>query len=80
MKKLNFTCPHCGEHTLIAERPLQWLQLDIVGFNEDGELLFDHDRPNIIDDDNLNDFKTYCKNCYAEFLLELTEEIFDSND
>lgn len=20
MKKINFTCPHCGEHTLIAEQ------------------------------------------------------------
>lgn len=79
MKKINFTCPLCGGHTLIVERPLQWIQLDVIGFDEDGDLLFDHDRPSIIDDDN-DDFGIYCKNCYAEFSFESIEEIFDSND
>ena len=79
MKKINFTCPHCGGDTLIGERPFQWIQLDIIGFDDDGDLLFDNDRPSIVDDDN-DDFEIYCKNCYAKFSLESIEEMFNSND
>lgn len=69
MKKINFTCPHCGGHILIGERPFQWIQLDIIGFDDDGDLLFDHDRPNIVDDDG-DDFEIYCGECYAKFSFE----------
>lgn len=79
MKKINFTCPHCGEHTLIAERPFQWIQLDIIGLDEDGDLLFDHDKPSIIDDVNY-DFGIYCNDCDTEFSFESIKEMFDSND
>lgn len=79
MKKINFTCPHCGGHTLIAERPFQWIQLGVIGLNWDGDLLFDHDRPSIIDGDD-DDFGIYCKNCYAEFSPESIEEMLNSND
>ena len=82
MKNLNFTCPHCGGHKLIVEQPLQWIQLDIIGFDEDGDLLFDHDRPGIVDDDN-DDFEIYCKDCYLQFSLEAIKDFyitFDSND
>lgn len=76
MKKLNFTCPDCGGHKLIIEKPLQWIQLDVIGFDDDGDLLFDHDRPSIVDDDN-DDFDIYCKDCYAQFSLEVIEEMVD---
>jgi hypothetical protein len=26
MKKINFTCPHCGGHNLMGKKPLQWIQ------------------------------------------------------
>ncbi len=67
MKKLNFTCPHCGGHKLIGAKPLQWIQLDAIGFDDDGDLLFDHDRPSIVDDNY--DFEIYCENCYVKFSL-----------
>jgi len=68
MKKINFTCSHCGGHNLMAEKPLQWIQLNVVGLNDDGDLLFDH--PNIVDDDNDRyDFEIYCKDCYEQFSL-----------
>lgn len=74
MKKINFTCPHCGGHTLIAERPLQWIRLDVLGFDEDGDLLFDHAFPRHWTDNN-DDFKIYCNNCYAEITeQEITEQ------
>ena len=79
MKKLNFTCPHCGGHRLIGERPFQWIQLNVIGFDDDGDLLFDHYRPSIIDDDG-DDFEIYCENCYAKFPPESIEEMFNSND
>lgn len=69
MKKLNFTCPHCGEHTLIAEKPLQWIQYDVLGFDEDGDLLLDYDKPSFVDDDG-DDFEIYCDGCYTQFSIE----------
>jgi hypothetical protein len=79
MKKINFTCSHCGGHNIMAEKPLQWIQLNVVGLNDDGDLLFDHDRPNIVDDDN-DDFEIYCKDCYKQVSFESIEEMPDSND
>lgn len=76
MKKINFTCPDCGGHKLIVEQPLQWIQYDILGFDDDGDLLLDHDRPSIVDDDN-DDFKIYCKDCYAKIPLESIENMVD---
>ncbi|OQB08849.1 MAG: hypothetical protein BWY21_01043 [Parcubacteria group bacterium ADurb.Bin216] len=76
MKKINFTCPHCGGHKLIVEKPLQWIQLKVIGFDDDGDLLLDHDRPSIVDDDN-DDFKIYCENCYAEVSLEVIKNMVD---
>lgn len=70
MKKINFTCPHCGEHTLIAEQPLQWIQYDILGLDDDGDLLLDYDKPSIVDDDG-DDFEIYCGECYTQFSIEL---------
>lgn len=78
MKKINFTCPHCGGHKLICEQPLQWIQMDIIGL-EDGELILDHDMPSIVVDDG-DDFEIYCKNCYAEVLPESIEKMLNSND
>jgi hypothetical protein len=34
MKKINFTCPHCGGHKLIVEKPFQWIQLDVLGLDD----------------------------------------------
>jgi transcription elongation factor Elf1 len=85
MKKLNFTCPHCGGHKLIAAKPLQWIQLDVIGLDDDGDLMLDHDKPSIVDDFN-NDFEIYCGECYTHFSLEslfsgeLIEEMLNSND
>jgi DNA-directed RNA polymerase subunit RPC12/RpoP len=79
MKKINFTCPHCGGHRLIGERPFQWIQLDVIGFDDDGDLLFDHDRPSIIDDDN-DDFEVYCENCHMRVSFKSIKEMFNSND
>ena len=76
MKKINFTCPHCGGHKLIGERQLQWIQLDVLGLDDDGCLLFDHDNPNIVDDDG-DDYEIYCKDCYAQFQLDTIEEMCD---
>ena len=74
MKKLNFTCPHCGGHKLIVEQPLQWIQLDVIGFDDDGDLLFDHDRPSIVDDDG-SDYEIYCNECYTKITKqEITEQ------
>lgn len=79
MKKINFTCPHCGGHKLICEQPLTWIQKDIIGLEEDGELILDHDMPSIVDNDN-DDFDIYCSNCYAEVTLESIEKMLNSND
>ena len=76
MKKLNFTCPHCGGHKLIVEKPLQWIQLDVLGFDDDGDLLLDYDSPSIVDDDN-DDFDIYCKDCYEQFPLASIEKMMD---
>jgi len=73
MKKINFTCPHCGGHELIGEKPLQWIQLDVIGLDDDGDLLLNHDKPSIVYDDN-DDFEIYCKDCYAKIPLESIEE------
>jgi hypothetical protein len=73
MKNIDFTCPHCGGHELIGEKPLQWIQLNVIGLDDDGDLLLDHDRPSIVDDDNL-EFEIYCKDCYAKIPLESIEE------
>ena len=67
MKNLNFTCPHCGGHKLIVEQPLQWIRLDIIGFDDDGDLLLDYDHPSIVDNDN-DDYDIYCENCYVPFV------------
>ena len=80
MKKINFTCPHCGGHRLITERPLQWIQLEVIGFDDDGYLLLDHDSPSIIDDGNLDDFEIYCDDCYVQFSLASIEKMFNGND
>jgi len=81
MKKLNFTCPECGGHKLIGAKPLQWIQLDIIGFDDDGDLLLDHDRPSIVDsimdDDGDLDFEIYCNDCHSSFSLEVIEEMFN---
>lgn len=68
MKKINFTCPHCGGHKLIVEQPLQWIQLDVIGLDDDGDLLLDHDRPSIVDDGG-DEYEIYCKDCYEQFSL-----------
>ena len=74
MEKLNFTCPHCGGHELVVEQPLQWIQLNVLGFDDDGDLMLDHDNPSIVDDDG-DDFEIYCENCYAKFTeQEITEQ------
>ena len=79
MKKIDFTCPHCGEHKLIVEPPLQWIQYDILGFDDDGDLLLDYDKPS--DDDNIvDDFEIYCKNCYLRVSFKSIREMFNSND
>ena len=80
MKKIDFTCPNCGGHELIGAKPLQWIQLDIIGFDDDGDILFDHDRPSIVDDDGDLDFEIYCNDCHTQFSLELIEEMFNNND
>jgi transcription elongation factor Elf1 len=76
MKKIDFTCPHCGGHKLIVEKPFQWIQLDVIGLDDDGDLLLDHDRPSIVDNDN-DDFDIYCENCYAEVPFESIEKMVD---
>ena len=84
MKKINFICPKCGGHKLMGAKPLQWIQFNAIGFDDDGELLFDHDRPSIVDsimDDDVDlDFEIYCNDCHNQFSLELIEEMFNSND
>ena len=79
MKKIDFTCPHCGGHRLICEKPLQWIQYEVLGWDDDGDLLLDYDMPSIVDDDN-SEFEIYCSDCYAKFSLELIEYMFNSND
>jgi hypothetical protein len=79
MKKINFTCPHCGGHRLICEKPLQWIQVDVIGFDDDGDLFLDHDKPRIAYN-VLDDFEIYCDDCYTQFSLESIECMFDSND
>ena len=79
MKKINFTCPHCGGHRLITAKPLQWIQLDIIGFDDDGDILFDHDRPSIVDDDN-SEFEIYWNDCYYRFSLTSIEEILNKEE
>ena len=74
MKKLNFTCPHCGGHKLIVEQPLQWIQYDVLGWDDDGDLLLDYDMPSIVDDDG-DDFEIYCSNCYAKVPLKSIEKM-----
>lgn len=66
MKNLNFTCPHCGGHQLIVEQPLQWIQLPVLGLDDEGNLMLDHDRPSIVDDDG-DDYEIYCSDCYKQF-------------
>ena len=74
MEKLNFTCPHCGGHELVVEQPLQWIQLNVLGFDDDGDLMLDHDNPSIVDDDN-SDYDIFCHNCYAKVTeQEITEQ------
>ena len=36
MKKIDFTCPHCGGHQLIGEKPVKWIQVDMIGLDGDG--------------------------------------------
>lgn len=74
MKKINFTCPHCGGHRLIGEKPLQWLQVDVIGFDDGGDLLFDHDKPRIAYD-AVDDFEIYCDDCCTKFSLKSIKEL-----
>ena len=74
MKKINFTCPHCGGHKLVVEQPLQWIQLNVLGFDDEGDLMLDHNNPSIVDDDN-SDYEIYCKNCFARITeQEISEQ------
>ena len=77
MKKLNFTCPHCGGHELIVEQPLQWIQYNILGFDDDGDLLLDYDKPSIVDDEGDDKYDIYCKDCYKLFSLASIENMVD---
>ena len=79
MKKLNFTCPRCGGHKLIVEQPLQWIQYDVLGLDDDGDLLLDYDSPSIVDDDG-DKYEIYCNDCYEQFSFASIEEMFNSND
>jgi len=79
MKKINFTCPNCGGHKLIVEQPFQWIQYHIIGFDDDGDLLLDYDRPSIVDGDG-DDFEIYCNDCYQQFPFASIKEMFNSND
>lgn len=74
MKKINFTCPYCGGHNLIAEKPLQWIQLNVLGLDDDGDLVLDHDRPSIVDDDN-DDYGIYCHDCFEQVSFASIEEL-----
>lgn len=79
MKKINFTCPRCGGHKLIGRQPLQWIQIDVLGCDDDDDLLLDHDRPSIVDNDD-DDYEIYCDNCYAQFSSETIVEMFNTDD
>lgn len=79
MKKINFTCPNCGGHKVFSEQPFRWIQLDIIGFDDDGNLLFDHDRPRIVDGNSAY-FEIYCDNCYAEVPLKSIREMFNKEE
>lgn len=77
MKKIDFTCPHCGGHKLIGEQPLQWIQYHVIGLDDDGYLLFDHDRPSIVDGDGDYEYEIYCKDCYEQFSLASIEKMIN---
>ncbi|MDY0387918.1 MAG: hypothetical protein RBT65_12500 [Methanolobus sp.] len=79
MKKINFTCPHCGGHKLIGEKPFQWIQLNVIGLDDDGDLLLDRDRPSIIGD-VVDNFEIYCDNCHAQFSLASIKEMFNKEE
>lgn len=79
MKKINFTCPRCGGHRLIGEKPLQLMQIDVLGWDDDGDLLLDHNRPRIAYGEG-DDFEIHCEKCYAQFSPESVAEMFNSND
>ncbi len=74
MKKISFTCPHCGGHELITEQPLQWIQYDVLGWDDDGDLVLDRDRPSIVDDDS-DKYDIFCKDCEALFSLASIKEL-----
>ena len=42
--------PRLWWSSTIIEQPLQWIQYDILGFDDDGDLLLDKDKPSIVDD------------------------------
>jgi hypothetical protein len=75
MKKLNFTCPDCGGHQLIIEQPLQWIQYDILGFDDDGDLLLDKDKPSIVNDAS-DKYDIFCNDCEALFSLASIKETY----
>jgi hypothetical protein len=80
MKKINFKCPRCGGHKLIGRKPLQWMQIDVLGYDDGGDLLLDHDRPSITYDDDDDDFEICCDKCYAQFSFESIKEMFNSGE
>ena len=75
MKKINFTCPHCGGHKVFAERISEWMRMDVIGIDEDGFLCYDYGNAEFCvgEDDNP---VLFCDDCFAQIT---EQEIIEQN-
>ena len=65
MKKINFTCPHCGCHKVFGEKISQWMRLDVVGIDKDGFVCYDFDSAEYWADEG-DDVMLFCDECFAQ--------------
>lgn len=57
----------------MGERPFQLIQYNVIGLDDDGDIMFDYDRPSTMYDED-GDLEIHCVNCHAKIPLESIEE------
>lgn len=65
MKKINFTCPHCGSHEVVGETVSQWMRMDVIGIDKDGYVRYDYDAAEFFADEYDNPV-LFCGECFAQ--------------
>lgn len=69
MKKINFTCPHCGSHEVFGEKVSQWMRMNVLGVDKDGFVCYDYSNARFLADEG-DEVVLFCGECF----LHITEQ------